>query len=76
MLPRADDVTGPRADVMGTTTDVTVTLVDVTGTRVDVLVTNTDVTGTRADNKTCFTGTNWKIESTYEPKIMLTDSPA
>eukprot|EP00976_Prorocentrum_cordatum_P094173 1189685-Prorocentrum_minimum.AAC.1 len=27
-------------------------------------------------NKTCFTGTNRKLVSTYEPKIMLTNSPA
>eukprot|EP00976_Prorocentrum_cordatum_P071364 1180293-Prorocentrum_minimum.AAC.1 len=27
-------------------------------------------------NKICFTGTSWKIVSTYEPKIMLTRSPA
>eukprot|EP00976_Prorocentrum_cordatum_P063202 1177003-Prorocentrum_minimum.AAC.4 len=26
--------------------------------------------------KICFTGINWKIVSTYEPKIMLTNSPA
>eukprot|EP00959_Pyramimonas_sp_CCMP1952_P127292 2662415-Pyramimonas_sp.AAC.1 len=24
----------------------------------------------------CFTGINWKIVSTYEPKIMLANSPA
>eukprot|EP00959_Pyramimonas_sp_CCMP1952_P192626 4027866-Pyramimonas_sp.AAC.2 len=27
-------------------------------------------------NKIRFTGINWKIASTYEPKIMLTNSPA
>eukprot|EP00959_Pyramimonas_sp_CCMP1952_P469588 9495196-Pyramimonas_sp.AAC.1 len=26
------------------------------------------------NNKRCFTGINWKIGSTYEPKIMLTGS--
>ena len=27
-------------------------------------------------NMICFTGINWKIVSTYEPKITLTHSPA
>ena len=27
------------------------------------------------NNEICFTGINWKIVFTYEPKIMLTNSP-